>query len=160
MILSWSRGCESLQMHLHPHDPSALLPSSLTSAWWITSNQSPTREKHSCSLQQLGEKAHTSILDGRIPWTEGSGGLQPGGSQSDESEHKVHATPPLFSPIIYLFNLIFFILYWNIGALQCCVSFCCMAKWISYVYTNITFFGFPSHLGHHRASSRVPWVIE
>ena len=24
--LPWSRGCESLQMHLHPHDPSALLP--------------------------------------------------------------------------------------------------------------------------------------
>ena len=39
------------------------------------------------------------------------------------------------------------------------VSFCCVAKWISYMYTYIHiffFFRFPSNLGHHRALSKVP----
>ena len=42
---------------------------------------------------------------------------------------------------------------------QCCVSSRCTAKTMSYMcvymYTYALFFGFPSHLGHHRALSTV-----
>ena len=29
-----------------------------------------------------------------------------------------------------------------------------------YIYISPLFFGFPSHLGHHRSLTRVPWAIQ
>ena len=50
--------------------------------------------------------------------------------------------------------------YWSIVALQCCVSFLLCSKVNqSYVYIYTLFLRFPSHLGQHRALSRVPCVL-
>ena len=53
------------------------------------------------------------------------------------------------------------IFYWSIVALECCVSFLLYSKVNqSYVCIYPLFFEFPSHLGHHRALSRIPCAMQ
>ena len=48
---------------------------------------------------------------------------------------------------ILLLQITFFnYFYWRIVDLQCCVIFCCSAKWINYIYTYIHSFRFYSHI--------------
>ena len=51
--------------------------------------------------------------------------------------HTSWLIPTLF--VLFFSDLNFFF-YWSIVALQCHVSFCCIAKWISYMYTYIPSF--------------------
>ena len=72
---------------------------------------------------------------------------------------KLFDSPDLNFLICNFFKKINF--YWSIVALQCCVSFLLYSKVNqSYVYIYPLFFRFPSHLGHHRALSRVPCAIQ
>ena len=74
--------------------------------------------------------------------------------------------------VCFTFSFFFFFkhLYWSIIALQWCVSFCFITKWISYTYTICSHFSsllhlcpshppYPTPLGGHRAPSWSPCAM-
>ena len=57
---------------------------------------------------------------------------------------------------MYIYIYTYIIFYWSVVDLQCHASFCYTIKRISYPL----FLRFFSHIGHYRALSRVPCVIQ
>ena len=55
---------------------------------------------------------------------------------------------------------LFVTFYWS-RCLQCCVSFSCTAKGISYLHTCVpSLFRFPSHWSHHRALRTASYAVQ
>ena len=86
-------------------------------------------------------------------------------SNSKQNETKTHwglCMEGVSSRHILGFLFTFFLIR-GLITLQCCVSFCHITAWISYIYIYIyiyipSFLSLPSHpLGHHRALSWAPW---
>ena len=89
---------------------------------------------------------HSSILAWRIPWIlqEPEGCSPWGHRESDATEHAHTHTHT----------------HTHRADLQCCVSFRCTTKWVSYIYTYMhSFFRFYSHIGHYRVLNRVPHTV-
>ena len=82
---------------------------------------------------------HSSILAWRIPWTEEPEGCSPWGHRESDATEHTHT---------------------HTADLQCCVSFRCTTKWVSYIYTYMhSFFRFYAHIGHYRVLNRVPHIV-
>ena len=68
----------------------------------------------------------------------------------------VTVATPAGVKISYILQSIFLIFfYWIIFTSQCCVSFCCITKWISYMYKYI-----PSLLDFSPSSSLYPYLLK
>ena len=71
--------------------------------------------------------------------------------------------PPPKLQYILIFISVFFFVYWSIIASMCCVSFCCIMKWINYKYTYIPSLLRLPHtppLDHHWALSWAACAIQ
>ena len=160
MILSWSRGCESLQMHSWPISSVAFHHSLLHDGSQPINHQ--LRRSAPAPSNGSGKNPTPVFLQGESHGQRSLVGYSPGDNkESNKTAHKMHATPPLFSPIIYLFILIFFYFLLEYSCFTMLYKFLLHGKVNQlYVYKYPSFFLlFTSHLGHHRASSRVPWVV-
>ena len=60
-------------------------------------------------------------------------------------------------PVLCSSFRLFFILYWSMFDLQCCIHFRCTAKSFSLYLFSFRFF---SHIGYYGALSRVPCAIQ
>ena len=93
---------------------------------------------------------------GKIPWRrkrQSTPGLLPGKSHGRRSLAGYSPWGPKESDTTER-------LHFHFHALKCCVSFCYTAVKQLYVYIYPLFFGFPSHLGHHRALGKVPYALQ
>ena len=121
MILSWSRGCESLEMHLHPHDPSALLPF-ITHFCMVDHNQSITNSGEALLLPPTArwKKPTPVFLMGESHGQRGLVGYSPGGHSQMRVSTK--CMPPHLSSLQSSIYLIYF--FYSLLEYSCFTMLC------------------------------------
>ena len=118
-------------------------------SWWkpILPEETPALEKsspslHRCCAHSSHRNLHMLSWPQTLPWVWRRAAKKEEEGMFAEHLHTLGTMSRAPAYIIHLFmspTPFSFLFYWSTVDLQCCVHFCCAAKWLSYAYTYFLF---------------------